>query len=705
MRGTQFGKLARAFGAVALVMGALVVIAGPATAATALSATPTFPVASTVGQTINAAVVITNVSTGAEATGTVSLSDTTLVPSCGTIASVDCPPASADPGVFQVTQAVGTGGACLNIPFNFSTVDGTQGKIQLSPVSPIVLAAPGGQTDNCRISLTANVLRRPSKDAQPGTTGVQTVQLAAATGTSSVTGATGAGAGASFTTVNRATPSLSTVASPPTATVGQQITDTATVTGVSNGPAPTSGIIFTVFADPPGAVPCSGPSQNVGLVGLAGAGGSPPTSTATSPAVTTTTPGTYRFVAGYIGDANYESLPDSPCGAPNENVTVTADLPSGRYTPLTPARILDTRVGTGGILGAIGSGSTVSVQVAGLGGVPASGVRAVAMNVTVTEPTAPDSYLTIYPTSQPRPLASNLNFTPGKTVPNLVVVQLGSGGQVDMFNAAGNTHVIYDVAGWFSDSPAGDDGRFQAVNPARIVDTRTGMGSPAVRLGPGASLEVQVTGQGGVPTTGAEAVVMNVAVTNTTGSSYLTVHPTGEARPLAANLNWVAADTVSNRVIAKLGTGGRVTLYNNQGETDVIIDTNGWFTDGSALATMGAYTPLTPARILDTRTGAGGAGTVPAGGTIEVQITGEGGVPASGVSAVIFNVTAVTPAGAGYLTIFPAATAQPVVSDLNYASGEIRPNLVVVKVGAGGKASIFTSSSADVVADVAGWFS
>ena len=60
----------------------------------------------------------------------------------------------------------------------------------------------------------------------------------------------------------------------------------------------------------------------------------------------------------------------------------------GTYTPLTPARILDTRNGNGGLPGTVGPGATVDVQVTGRGGVPASGVSAIAMNVTVTQPTA-----------------------------------------------------------------------------------------------------------------------------------------------------------------------------------------------------------------------------------------------------------------------------------------------------------------------------
>ena len=87
------------------------------------------------------------------------------------------------------------------------------------------------------------------------------------------------------------------------------------------------------------------------------------------------------------------------------------------------------------------------MQVAGLAGVPGDAMM-VALNVTVTEPTA-SGFLTVYPTGAPRPTASNLNFTPGRTVPNLVNARLGSGGRIDLFNLAGNSQVIIDVVGWY----------------------------------------------------------------------------------------------------------------------------------------------------------------------------------------------------------------------------------------------------------------
>ncbi len=71
------------------------------------------------------------------------------------------------------------------------------------------------------------------------------------------------------------------------------------------------------------------------------------------------------------------------------------------------------------------------------------------MNVTVTEPSAA-SFLTAWPAGQALPLAANLNYVAGQTVPNLVVAKVGAGGKVSLYNAAGSTHVVADVVGWYT---------------------------------------------------------------------------------------------------------------------------------------------------------------------------------------------------------------------------------------------------------------
>jgi hypothetical protein len=116
---------------------------------------------------------------------------------------------------------------------------------------------------------------------------------------------------------------------------------------------------------------------------------------------------------------------------------------------VSPARILDTRADVGWT-GPLGAGGLAIVQVGGVGGV-ADDATAVVLNVTVTDTTAP-SFLTLWPLGDHFPTASNLNWTAGQTVPNLVTVKLGSAGRLALYNLAGNVNVIADVAGYYVDT-------------------------------------------------------------------------------------------------------------------------------------------------------------------------------------------------------------------------------------------------------------
>ena len=244
--------------------------------------------------------------------------------------------------------------------------------------------------------------------------------------------------------------------------------------------------------------------------------------------------------------------------------------------------------------------------------------------------------------------------------------------------------------------------RYHPLTPARILDTRTGLGAPAARLGPASTLALKVTGVGGIPASGVSAVVLHVAVTQPTAPSYLTAWPAGTGLPLAANLNYAAGETVANLVTVKVGADGKVNLYNAAGSADVIADVAGWYGG----ATAGArYHPLTPARILDTRSALGAPAKLGSGASLSLQVTGRGGVPATGVSAVVLNLAVTGTTTHGWIAAWPTGETRPFVSSLNYAPGQTVSNLAIVKVGAGGKVDIYNElGSTEVIADVAGWF-
>ena len=385
---------------------------------------------------------------------------------------------------------------------------------------------------------------------------------------------------------------------------------------------------------------------------------------------------------------------------------VAAATTPGVLTSVTPSRLLDTRSGLGSAPAAVVPDGTVRLQVTGHGGVPA-GASAVVVNVTVTAPTQP-GFLTVYGDGTTRPDVSNLNFVAAQTVPNLVIAPVGADGKIDLYNGSGGTiQLMADVSGYFLLGAPAVAGAFGSVLPSRVLDTRTGIGAPAAAVAAGGTVHLQVAGRGDVPAN-VSAVVLNVTATASTQPGFVTVYGDGTSRPGVSNLNFLAAHSVSNLVIAPVGANGVVDLYNGPGGTvHFLADVFGYFLSG-APSVAGAFASLAPSRLLDTRAGVGAPRlAVAAGGTVHLQVAGVGGVPASGVSSVVVNVTVTTATKPGYVTVYRDGSALPGTSNLNFAAAQTVPNLVIAAVGSNGKVDLYNGSSGTIqlVADASGWIS
>ena len=361
---------------------------------------------------------------------------------------------------------------------------------------------------------------------------------------------------------------------------------------------------------------------------------------------------------------------------------------AGRFHPLTPARVLDTRrTGT-----PITAGTDQLVQVAGLGGIPSTGVSAVVLNTTVPSNPA-DGYLSVYPAgSRPASPTSNLNWRPRRDTANAVTVGVGTGGKVGLHVGAGSADVVLDVLGWYGDANDRTGSLYQPLTPSRILDTRRSGGA----VTPSADRTLQVSGQGGVPTSGATSVVFTLTATDATKPAYVQVYPTGArpARPTSTT-NLVPGKIVANLVTVPVGTGGSVQLHVSAGSVDLVADVLGYYT-----STGSRFVPLSPRRLLDTRTGS----PVTAGSDRAVVVGGSAGVP-TGATAVVVNTTGVRANHPLNLEVYPTGH-QPSTrtSVVNLQDAEPVPDLVVMPLGAGGAISLSASTgSTDVLLDVVGY--
>ncbi len=472
-----------------------------------------------------------------------------------------------------------------------------------------------------------------------------------------------------------------------TATAGDSSADVSwTAPAAHSGPAITG---YLVTASPGGATCTTAGARTCTVTGL-----------------TNGTAYTFTVQATNVQGSGASSAPSAPVTP----FAVASEAPPGGpdFNPIDPQRVFDTRAGQSPnalrtvAKTQVGGANVLEVKMTDLAGfVPALGVGAVSLNVTVTNP-AGAGFVTVYPCGV-RDLVASVNYLAGQTVSNAVIAPVSATGTVCFFSNV-PADLVVDVNGWMTSGRG-----FTGISQQRIFDTRPGNSPDALLtvqktpISGGTSVQVHVTGVAGVPA-GVGAVSLNVGATNSVAGGFITVYPCG-TRDLVSSVNFAAGQTVSNAVIATVSADGNVCFFSSA-TADLVVDINGWFSATSD------FTGVTPTRVFDTRAGESpdAVRTVTKakiGGavTLEVKMTDLAGrVPATGVSAVSLNVAVANPDAAGFVTVYPCG-ALNLVASVNFAAGQTVSNAVLVPVSATGTVCFYSMVPADIVVDLNGWFS
>ncbi|MEJ7799016.1 MAG: DUF1501 domain-containing protein, partial [Ilumatobacter sp.] len=249
---------------------------------------------------------------------------------------------------------------------------------------------------------------------------------------------------------------------------------------------------------------------------------------------------------------------------------------------------------------------------------------------------------------------------------------------IDGWLGGGSSEVLggnYENLGLFARPPGTrPDGSIQPIPTAatplsafvpivqqRLVDTRIAHGAPQGPLSPNSSIPVQITGVAGIPNEGVVAVVANVTAVDATTGMFFSVYPGGTPLPATSSLNAGPGRPVPNLVVMRLGPTGAIEVYNSHGNTHCLVDVFGYFTTSSG----DNFVPVSPSRLLDTRSGNGGfSGPVGHEGVIDLQVAGRGSVPPNGATAVVMNLTAVSPQSPGFLRASPSGRARSTTSNV-----------------------------------------
>jgi hypothetical protein len=271
----------------------------------------------------------------------------------------------------------------------------------------------------------------------------------------------------------------------------------------------------------------------------------------------------------------------------------------------------------------------------------------------------------------------------------------------------------------------GAGGEYHPLTPARIYDSRVESAVNEANPGPKPAdptqptFDIQLLGQGGIPNEpdNVLAAVVNITVAEPTGNGYLNAYGAGAQAGTASILNFQTNQVVPNLSIVRPGADGKLTIKlfstRTDGTAQVIVDVFGWFSTSANPERGARIVPIEPGRLYDSRD----TGNQPLGpaSSIELPIRGatlQTGVQlpsSSDVVGVVLNVTGVNDLASSigtYVSVVPELTpgVPPGTSNVNLVRGQIKPNMVIVPVGADGKIRIYNNSgSTNIVVDVAGY--
>ncbi len=344
----------------------------------------------------------------------------------------------------------------------------------------------------------------------------------------------------------------------------------------------------------------------------------------------------------------------------------------GEFHPVDPVRVLDTRSGLGrGTTERLGPGSETTVQLAGRGGLPTTGVLAVVLNLTATGATE-GSYFSIWPSGVARPVVSNLNFRAGQTLANFVTVGVGADGAVRLANEFGAAHGIIDVVGYYSTEASVRGARYVPVLDRRILDTRSASNGPGRPVGAGQTITVSIReARPFRDTRPVVAAVLNVTAVNPREAGFLSVTPQGTPGGAVSSINFAERETRANLVVVKVDPSIlSVDIYNAFGSVDVVVDIVGVYSQSDlVLDQAGKFLATVPFRSFDSR--------------VDSPYPDPGRLPEN--RSIIFsnsfgwtdiwNLTAVSPTSDGFLSVLgfdesDPSTVFPATSNVNFRAGE-----------------------------------
>lgn len=339
------------------------------------------------------------------------------------------------------------------------------------------------------------------------------------------------------------------------------------------------------------------------------------------------TPNTSTTYMAYIAGASQSNSAVIPVGADGQIQVETSSIvdliidvqgyytagstAAGGYTPVPATDIADTRNGTGGLtVGKIATGSTVTAQVTGAGGVLAN-ASGVMLDITESDGTSSGGWLTPYPAGTTRPQTS-LDWPASSNREWTVPVDLttATSGKVTVYiGAGGPVNVWFTVEGYFTASNGADIPGQLTPAATRVYQTL----SPSTPLAAAGVRTVQITGMNGLPVAGngITAVAANITViAPASGAGYIQAYADNTSAR-GATMQFPASATTSGMTIVPVGSDGGIDIQNNSGAAiNFVVDIEGWYSSVSGAVPSGKTTTQQSITLQGTELATGGGNWV-----------------------------------------------------------------------------------------------
>jgi RHS repeat-associated protein len=337
---------------------------------------------------------------------------------------------------------------------------------------------------------------------------------------------------------------------------------------------------------------------------------------------------------------------------------------------------------------------STDIQVTGANGIPATSVESVVVRLHVAAPGA-FGYLQAYPTGTSTTTAA-MFFDTGDATSNVAISKLSAAGKVTVKTSTA-TYVTVELVGWYGTDPVDGGVTFEPVTASRALYTAVSAG--------GTTPGTQITGAFGVPATGVSAVAVVVHAIGATSTGYLKAY-SGTTAPSTYTLLYDSA-SASALTIVPLAADGKIKVNSSQA-TSVAVDIVGYYTDvETGNGNIGRT--VEPSIIVDTinHVGVCNGGTcnqLPASTPVTAKVTGVGGIPVTGVSAVAVVFSAFYGGASGYLTAYATGTARPAIATMTFDGDAYISGTAIVPVGADGTITLWSYGALNLSIQPVGWY-